>query len=249
MEPARARLAISLVDLTDLTDECDAAAIEQLCGRAVKHRTAAVCVWPDFVEQASTALAGSGIEIATVVNFPTGTERPYAVDLATTDALAHGATEIDVVLPFAAFASGDLDRCSAVLEAVRVRAEAARMKVILETGELGELDLVAAAARFAIDHGADFVKTSTGKSPVSATPEAARTMLDAIAEADRPVGIKPSGGIRTAADASHYLDLAESVMGEGWPTPNTFRFGASGVLDALAAVVAGDEPMESTASY
>ncbi len=239
MESVRARLAISLLDLTDLTDDCDAAAIDQLCERASEHRTAAVCIWPDFVRQAAAALAGTGLEIATVVDFPTGTERAHAVDLVTADALEQGATEIDVVLPFTAFAAGDLGRCATMLDTVRHRTADARMKVILETGELDDVELIAAASRFAIDHGADFIKTSTGKSPVSATPAAARTMLDAIAAVDRPVGLKPSGGIRTAADAEVYLALAESVMGVGWPTPSTFRFGASGVLDALIAVIDG----------
>lgn len=239
MESVRARLAISLLDLTDLTDDCDAAAVDRLCERASTYRTAAVCIWPDFVLQAASALAGTGLEIATVVDFPTGTERAHAVDLVTAGALEQGATEIDVVLPFGAFAAGELDRCATMLDTVRRRTGDALMKVILETGELGDGELIAAASRFAIDHGADFIKTSTGKSPVSATPEAARTMLDAIAAADRPVGLKPSGGIRTDADAEAYLALAESVMGDGWPTPATFRFGASGVLDALIAVIDG----------
>lgn len=250
MQPERAQLAISLLDLTDLTDDCDPAAIESLCERARRHGTAAVCVWPDFVEQASALLDGTSIAVATVVDFPTGTERPYAVGVLTSDALAHGADEIDVVLPFGAFADGDHARAGAVLDVVReLTTGSATMKVILETGVLADADLIERAARFAIDHGADFVKTSTGKTPVSATPEAARTMLEVIAEADRPVGLKPSGGIRSAADAAAYLDLAEEIMGAGWPTPSTFRFGASGVLDALVAAVDGDTSVATSASY
>lgn len=234
MDPARARLAISLVDLTNLTDDCDDAAIDVLCERALRAGTAAVCVWPDFVARATARLEGAPITVATVVNFPSGDERPFATGVLTDRALADGADEIDVVLPYRWFARGDRDRAHAVLANVRsATADRALMKVILETGELVDPALIADAARFAIDHGADFVKTSTGKSKVSATPEAARIMLDAIAASDRTVGLKPSGGIGTADDADAYLRLAESVMGADFLRPRTFRFGASGVLDAL----------------
>ena len=244
MDTERARLAISLVDLTNLTDDCDADAIDLLCDRALRAGTAAVCVWPDFVAQAARRLADSPITVATVVNFPTGDERPFATGVLTERALADGADEIDVVLPYRWFAGGDRSRADAVLSIVRSTTEGrALMKVILETGELVEPDLIAEAARFAIDHGTDFVKTSTGKSKVSATPEAARTMLDAIAAAGRTVGLKPSGGIGSAADADAYLALAESVMGADFLQRTTFRFGASGVLDALL-----DAAGESTAA-
>jgi deoxyribose-phosphate aldolase len=234
MDTERARLAISLVDLTNLADDCDADAIDVLCDRALRAGTAAVCVWPDFVAQAAARLDGHPITVATVVNFPTGDERPFATGVLTERALADGADEVDVVLPYRWFADGDRVRSDAVLSTVRAATEGrALMKVILETGELVEAPLIAAAARFAIEHGADFIKTSTGKSKVSATPEAARIMLDAIAEAGRTVGLKPSGGISSAADAGAYLALAESVMGAGFLQPRTFRFGASGVLDAL----------------
>lgn len=240
MDAARAKQAIGLVDLTDLGDDTDAAAVARLCERAAEHRVAAVCVWPDFVAQAASSLAGSGVEVATVVNFPTGRERAHAVGVVTERALADGATEIDVVLPYAAFAAGDDDRAAAVLDTVADLCQGrAHVKVILETGELPDLATIARAARFAIDHGADFVKTSTGKSPVSATPEAAREMLHVVAAVDRQVGLKPSGGIRTADDAAVYLDLADEIMGSDWVTPATFRFGASSLLDALLEAAAG----------
>ena len=109
------------------------------------------------------------------------------------------------------------------------------MKVIIETGELPDRAAIDRATHFAIANGADFVKTSTGKTPVSATPEAAEIVLEAIEVSGRPVGFKASGGIRTLADAAAYLDLADRIMGPGWATPATFRFGASGLLDALEA--------------
>lgn len=249
MDPARARLAISLVDLTDLGDRCDAAAIDALCERAAGAGTAAVCVWPDFVAQASQRLAGGRVRVATVVNFPTGDERAFAVGVVTERALADGADEIDVVLPYRAFAAGDRDRAGAVLDVVGAATDGRGLvKVILETGELADQELIADAARFAIDHGADFVKTSTGKSPVSATPEAVRTMLGVVAAAGRTVGLKPSGGIRSAADAEAYLSLAEAVMGADFLQPRTFRFGASGLLDALLVTAEGDDASAGSSS-
>lgn len=242
MDAELARKAISLVDLTDLSHDCTPAAIEDLCGRARRYGTAAVCVWPDFVAQSAELLAASPVVVATVVNFPTGDERPFAVGVITDRVLADGATEVDVVLPFRWFAAGDVERCRRVLGEVRTRTSgSALMKVILETGELPDLTAVDQAARFAIEQGADFVKTSTGKTPVSATIEAATTILRVIADADRPVGIKPSGGISTADDAAAYIAAAEEIMGDGWVTPATFRFGASGLLNALIEV-AGLDP-------
>ncbi len=236
MDAELARFAISLVDLTDLSDDCTPAAIDALCDRARRYGTAAVCVWPDFVAQSSRALSDTDVRVATVVNFPSGDERPFAVGLVTREALADGADEIDTVLPYRQFATGRLDRPAEVLDRVRSITDGqAVMKVILETGELPDLDTVARAAQFAIDHGADFIKTSTGKSPVSASLPAAETMLSVIAAGDRQVGLKPSGGISTADEAERYIALAESVMGTGWVSSSTFRFGASGLLDALLA--------------
>lgn len=233
--PEQARLAISLVDLTNLDDRCTVAAIDALCARAVEHRVAAVCVWPDFVRQSVASVAGSGVGVATVVNFPSGDERPYAVGAVTACAVDDGATEIDVVLPYRAFAAGDNAWALDLLRTARVASVGTHLKVILETGELPDLGTVAAAARLAIEAGADFIKTSTGKSAVSATPEAVATMLDVIAETDRTVGLKPSGGIRTATDAERYLGLARERLGEAYLSPATFRFGASSLLDELLA--------------
>ncbi|NNE10728.1 MAG: deoxyribose-phosphate aldolase [Ilumatobacter sp.] len=241
MTPDRARQAISLVDLTNLSDDCTVEDVVTLCARARRHGTAAVCVWPDFVAQSAAALDGTDVAVATVVNFPTGDERPFAVSVLTERSIDDGADEIDVVLPYRAFVAGDTAPAADVLGAVRAAAaDGVLVKVILETGELPDLDSVERAASFAIDHGADFVKTSTGKSPVSATEAAVERMLAAIAHADgTTVGIKPSGGIGTADAAEVYLTLAEQAFGADWISPRTFRFGASSLLGALVAA-AGD---------
>ena len=121
----------------------------------------------------------------------------------------------------------------------------ALLKVIIETGELQDDDAIRRASRLAMEEGADFIKTSTGKVAVNATPHAARLMLEEIAarrEAEpeaKPVGFKPAGGIKTSEDAAAYLALAGSILGDGWAQRDTFRFGASGVLDDLIATIEG----------
>lgn len=236
-----ARRVLSLLDLTNLQDDCTTDDVVELCRRArgPYGHAAAVCVWPRFVATARRDLQGSGVLVATVVNFPDGGTDVDAVRAETKQCLVDGADEIDCVLPYRAFRSGDIETARRLLTAVHaLTSGTAHLKVILETGELAHDRLVVAAARLAIECGADFIKTSTGKTSVSATPAAARSMLEVIASADRPVGFKPSGGIRTLADATTYLDLADAIMGPAWATPSTFRFGASGLLDAVEAVLA-----------
>ncbi|MEN9803201.1 MAG: deoxyribose-phosphate aldolase [Actinomycetota bacterium] len=239
-EASLARRALALIDLTDLNDGCTDDDVRRLCARAITPfgPVAAVCVWPRFVRTAKHELASTAVKVATVVDFPSGDEPIDQVVATTARAIADGADEIDVVLPYRALLAGDEERVVAMLRAVRAAVPAPRhLKVILETGELVGLDHVERAARLAIDHGADFVKTSTGKSKVSATPDAVRVMLQVIAMSGRSIGIKPSGGIRTVADAAVYLRLADEIMGADWATPDTFRFGASGLLDAVLAAI------------
>lgn len=235
---AIARRAIACIDLTDLDDDCTTDDVERLCATATEFGTAAVCVWPDFVALASRIVAGSGARVATVINFPTGDERAHASAVLAARAVADGAHEIDVVLPYRAWLAGDMTRPAAVLDAVRgAIGPDVMLKVIIESGMLGDDDTVRVAARFAIAHGADMVKTSTGRADVSATPEAATAILDAIVEVRDvgDVGLKVSGGIRTFDQAAEFLALVDRRMGPGWATPERFRIGASGLLQALAA--------------
>lgn len=248
---AAARRALALVDLTDLDDAPTPEGIDRLCERAhgPAGHTAAVCVWPRFVRRAAGHLAGTGVLVATVVNFPHGGTDIAATVGETTQALADGAHEIDLVLPYRAFLAGDVATAEAMVAAVRAAVQApARLKVILETGSFPDQHAVRRATRLAIEQGADFVKTSTGKTAASASPEAVRTMLLEIRESGWPVGIKPSGGIRSLVDATAYLAIADEIMGERWATPDTFRFGASGLLDALLAAIGGEtaEPSAHT---
>ncbi len=237
---AMAQRALALVDLTDLGEHTTDEAIVRLCARAVGPfgQTAAVCVWPRFVRRAVDRLQGSGVPVATVVNFPHGGDDIAATVAEAAVAITDGADEVDLVLPYRSFLAGNVDAAVAMVDAVRASCPVV-LKVILETGGYPSLDSIRDAARLAIDHGADFVKTSTGKTQVSATIAASVMILDAIRSADRPVGFKASGGIRTVEDASRYLLLADEMMGPDWATPSTLRFGASGLLDALETLIAG----------
>ncbi len=228
-----AERALPLLDLTDLGDACTETAIDGLCRDARAGGVAAICVWPRFVAQGARALAGTGIRIATVINFPEGGEDSARAAEDATEACRDGAGEIDLVLPYRAFLRGEEGIARDVVEAVREACPDALLKVILETGELRAPESIRAAADLALAAGADFLKTSTGKSPVSATPEAARILLDAVRASGRPAGVKISGGLRTVADAGAYLALADRAMGHAWARPATFRLGASSLFGAL----------------
>ena len=235
-----ARLALACLDLTSLNDNDDARTIDVLCARASSPHgpVAAVCVWPRFVAQARAALPAN-VRVAAVANFPQG-----ALDdrlaLADADAIATaGGNEIDLVLPWRAWAAGQRVACAALVAAVRRAHPALTLKLILETGELRDHGWIASASTMALDEGVDFLKTSTGKTPVSATPAAARTMLAAIAAHPRrhQAGFKASGGIRSVADAKRYIDLTRQALGA--VTPQNFRLGASALMTDILAVLSG----------
>ena len=255
---AVARRAIGLIDLTELGDKATDADVTDFCARAVgKYGTvAAVCVWPRHVAIAATSLKATGVRIATVVNFPSGDDSIESVAALAQQAMIDGADEIDLVLPYRSLLSGDHARAEAMVAAVRravPSGDGKRLKVILETGELQRPATIRTAAELAIRNGADFIKTSTGKTKVSATLAATEIMLHAIRDLDPAVGLKPSGGIRTLDDASEYLQQADRIMGPSWVSPATFRFGASGLLSALEAAVspttAGKTLKAERASY
>ena len=239
-DDSRARLALTCLDLTNLNDDCTPEDIEALCERAFTPfgHVAAICIWPQFVAQAAGLLAGKPVRIATVVNFPAGGEDRDAVIAETEAAVADGASEVDLVMPYRRVGD-DPDLVYGVVAGTRAAAGKALLKVILETGELGDEALIRKASEIAIDAGADFIKTSTGKVAVNATPEAARIMLSVIADQGGDVGFKPAGGIKTLEDANLYLDLAAEALGPDWATPRSFRFGASSLLDNLLAILQG----------
>lgn len=245
---ATARIALACLDLTSLNDSETPADIERLCERATGRfgATAAVCVWPRRAALARSLLPPK-VAVAAVANFPDGgseIERAVRDTGVIADA---GAQEVDVVLPYR-----DLAGAPTLLAAVRRACAGLTLKVILETGELKDEAAIRIACRIALDAGADFLKTSTGKHPVSATPAAARLLLAAIAgdpQARGRVGFKPAGGIRTVADAALYIRLTAEMLGAQAVTPARFRIGASGLLDAIEAVLGGGVPDAGSSSY
>jgi deoxyribose-phosphate aldolase len=240
--------ALKLLDLTNLDDGCREDNVEILIQKALTPHgpVAAVCIWPQFVTLAKSRLKGKSVKVATVINFPKGGDDIERAIEDTAEAIDDGADEIDLVMPYRAFLEGDETTARAMIGEVRDEIDdAGRLKVILETGMFPDQAGIRRAADLAIDMGADFIKTSTGKTPVSATPDAVRTMLAAIKATDRTVGLKPSGGIRTVADAALYLGLADTAMGPVWASAGTFRFGASGLYDALLAAIEGRDHVVS----
>jgi len=241
-----ARLALACLDLTSLNDGDTEADVRQLCARAQGPHgpVAAVCVWPRFAALARRELPAH-IAVAAVANFPDGSADVARAVRDTREIVEARAQEVDVVLPFAALQRGDEQAVVAVLQAVRAACEGLVLKVILETGVLADDALIARASQLSLDAGADFLKTSTGKTPVSATPPAARVMLAQIAADARGavhVGFKASGGIRTVADAAVYFALCEQALGPQALQPARFRIGASSLLNDVEAVLGGQTP-------
>ncbi|MCL4156221.1 UNVERIFIED_CONTAM: hypothetical protein GTU68_010605, partial [Idotea baltica] len=186
------------------------------------------------------------IKVVTVVNFPDGGEDTVAVEAATRQALADGADEIDLVMPYKALAEGRPGFAETQIVRIKRICGDKVLKVILETGELQDAETIRKAADVALAAGADFLKTSTGKVATNATLEAAEILLTAIAETDKTIGLKPAGGIKTSADAIAYFDVAKRIRGDASPSAALFRIGASSVLDALVAAIEGREETKGT---
>jgi deoxyribose-phosphate aldolase len=236
-DAAAAARVLPLLDLTSLGDHETEGGIEALCARALDAGVAAVCVWPRFLPAAKARLARGPIRLATVANFPDGSDDLERAASETAAALAVGADEVDVVAPIQAVLDGDVGMVTELVQACRKAAPEVTLKVILETGCLAEPARIAAAARAAIMGGCDMLKTSTGKVVPGATLEAAAVLLAVLEEADGRVGIKFSGGIRTTQQAAQYLYLVDQFLGSGWTSPATLRFGASALLDDLLKIL------------
>jgi deoxyribose-phosphate aldolase len=238
---AEARLLAAL-DHTSLGLQDTPDAIRRLCADAAADGgyPAAVCVYPAHAATARAALDAADAEevaVACVANFPDGGGDLARAMRETRLALAAGASEIDLVFPWRAYLAGDHASGARMVAQVRHVCAGKLLKVILETGELGDDRLIRDLAGIALDAGADFIKTSTGSTATGATPEAASTILSCLRERGRG-GFKASGGIRTVEAAKRYLDLADAILGPGWATPATFRIGACSLLAALRVSLA-----------
>lgn len=236
-----ARIALACLDLTSLNDADTEADIAKLCQRAQGPYgpVAAVCVWPRLAAFARAQLPAT-ISVAAVANFPHGNADVDAAVRDTLQIVQAGAQEVDVVLPYKALMAGDEAAVTTLLSAVRRACPGLLLKVILETGELNTPELIQRASQLALDAGADFLKTSTGKTPINATPEAARLMLSAIAThpvANDHAGFKASGGVRTVQEAMVYEALTQQMLGVRALKPKRFRIGASSLLNDIEAVL------------
>tara|TARA_R110002126_G_scaffold200330_1_gene347938 strand:- start:635 stop:1378 length:744 start_codon:yes stop_codon:yes gene_type:complete len=233
-----------LLDVTRLNDtDNEQQMSEWLSSQApLPVAVAAYCVYQPFLPQLQDFISTTkhAIELATVVNFPDGEASISEVCRQIELALAAGATEIDCVLPYQSLLRGELQYVSDFLQKVRQCCGSSCLKVIIESGELITAQQVAKATELAIDCGADFVKSSTGKVAVGVTDEAARIMLTIIAAADRPVGFKASGGVRTVAHALQLTEMFEQITGLT-ATNRNMRVGASALVSELAALLDNDK--------
>jgi deoxyribose-phosphate aldolase len=238
--------AITMVDLTTLEGADTPGKVRSLCAKAMRPdpsdasvpSVAAVCVYPDLVATAVAALRGSSVQIASVATaFPSGRASLETKLHDVRDAVAAGATEIDMVIDRGAFLAGHYLQVFDEIIATKEACGDAHLKVILETGELATLDNARRASWLALLAGGDFIKTSTGKVTPAATPPVALVMLQAVrdfADLTGDVrGVKLAGGIRTSKEAVRYLVMVNEVAGEQWLDPHLFRFGASSLLNDL----------------
>jgi deoxyribose-phosphate aldolase len=238
--------AIRMVDLTTLEGADTPGKVRSLCAKARRPDpsdptappVAAVCVYPDLVETAVDALRGSGVQIASVATaFPSGRAALSTKLQDVRDAVAAGATEIDMVIDRGAFLAGRYLQVFDEIVATKAECGDAHLKVILETGELATLDNTRRASWLSLLAGGDFIKTSTGKVSPAATPPVALVMLEAVrdyADLTGDVrGVKLAGGIRASKEAVRYLVMVNEVAGEQWLDPHLFRFGASSLLNDL----------------
>jgi len=237
-------LIVRMIDLTTLEGKDTPGKVIQLSAKAVRPdptdptipSVAAVCVYPAMASYALQATEGTGVKVASVATyFPSGmADTDLKVEEAKRVA-AMGVHEVDMVIDRGAFLSGNYFKVFDEIRRVKAACGSAHLKVILETGELGDLDNVRRASMLAMAAGADFIKTSTGKVSPAATLETTLVMLEAIRDfhdaSGAMVGMKPAGGIRTSKDAIKYLLVLNETLGTPWMTPDLFRFGASSLLN------------------
>ena len=242
-------MIMSFIDLTTLEGADTKDKVIALCAKAKQHKTAAVCVYPPFAKLAKEQLDGTLIQTACVAGaFPAGQSPIFIKTAEVSYTVEQGADEVDMVISRGTFLEGDYTTVGAEIKAIRDASGNATLKVILETGELQTPENIKLASEIAIANinEGDFIKTSTGKVAVNATPEAAFVMLNAIKteyeKTGKKIGFKPAGGVSNQQEAEVYVKLVYGILGEEWLTPKLFRFGASRLVDALVGA-------QSTSAY
>lgn len=248
------KMCYSALDLTTLSESDSPCSVAVFVKKAVEaeHKfpglpnVATICVFPTFVDIVGLGVEGTGIGITSVAGgFPASQTFLEVKMLEVAMAVESGADEVDVVINVGEMLEGDCDRMANDLELMRSEAgEDTVFKVIIESGALKTPELIRRASLLAMSAGADFVKTSTGKIPVAATPQAAVAMCTAIRDyyeqTGRRVGFKAAGGVRTAEDAALYYTIVENILGREWLTPSLFRIGASSLANGLISAIQGE---------
>lgn len=227
---------LSLIDLTSLRGDETATDIQELCAQAASAygHVAAVCVYPEYLPQAREALSSAkDIRLATVSNFPQGSDSVTRAVAETKKAIELGADEVDVVFPYQSLLKGEESTGFKLVRQCKLACGDKLLKVILETGALESKEMIQKASEISIDAGADFLKTSTGKIEINATLAAAQAMLEVIKRKNKSVGLKVSGGIKKVEDSMNYIALAKQIMADDWVNPNNFRIGASSLLNDI----------------
>lgn len=254
-QPSVYKFCYSALDLTTLSCTDSEESVTAFAGRAVQFyadyphipNVASICIYPPFVETVGVAVDGTPMRITCVSGgFPASQTFLEVKMLETAMAVENGADEVDIVLNAGMMLQGRYDEAANEVEVLRAEAgEDTVLKVILETGALKSPELIRRAALLSMMAGADFVKTSTGKINVAATPEAAVVMCHAIRDyylrTGRRVGFKPAGGVRSAADAVLYYTVVKEILGPEWLTASLFRIGASSAANALLSAIEGRE--------
>jgi len=248
------KLVLNMIDLTTLEGKDTVGKVKQLCYKAVHLHdsipglptVAAVCVYPSMVKTAKKALEGSGVKVASVATaFPSGQASRNVKISDTKYAVSEGADEVDMVISRGKFLAGEYNFVFDEIAAVREACGDARLKVILETGELGSFDKVRRASDIAMYAGANFIKTSTGKIQPAATMPVTLVMLEAIRDfyyrTGTMIGMKPAGGISKSKLALHYLVMVKEVLGEAWLNNEWFRFGASSLANDVLMQIAKEQ--------
>ena len=254
---------LSMIDLTTLEGSDSPGKVKQLCYKA-SHlhdqypklpQVAAICVYPSMVSIAHNSLKSTNIKTASVATgFPSGMTNCKAKLDEVRYVIDEGAEEVDMVISRGHFLSGELNYVSDEIAQVKTACGKAKLKVILETGELNTLDNVRMASDLAMESGADFIKTSTGKISESATPSVVLTMLEAIRDyynkTGKKIGMKPAGGISKSKLAIQYLVMVKETLGNDWLTPNLFRFGASSLAnDVLMQIIKQNKGNYQSSNY
>lgn len=223
---------ISLIDATNLDDHGTEENILDLCKlvKSAPTHVGSICVYPQWITTVKEYFANRPVAITTVINFPKSTLDSDTMQNDIKNAIAMGASEIDIVFPYETFDPQQPQTTIDFLQSAKIACGHHVLKVIIESGEAPSLEWIETATQCVVASGADFVKTSTGKTPTGATIDAVRTIAYTLHEAGRPCGLKISGGVRTIEQANAYKQLVESILSPSFITPEWFRFGASSLL-------------------